>query len=79
MNDTPTPVLWLDLDGTVRHGKDELGHFVNNAADVVVFPEAVQMMRRAYRETPEQRWERMRKWVQSKIKPEEVKAESGGV
>ena len=42
----PTPLLALDLDGTVRHGKDELGHFVNTLDDVVVFPEAVEMMRR---------------------------------
>ena len=34
---TPKPVLWLDLDGTVRHGFDELGRFVNTAADVVIF------------------------------------------
>jgi D-glycero-D-manno-heptose 1,7-bisphosphate phosphatase len=34
---TPKPVLWLDLDGTVRHGFDELGRFVNTAADVKVF------------------------------------------
>lgn len=40
------PVLYLDIDGTVRHGKDELGHFVNGAGDVVVFPEAVEQMRR---------------------------------
>ena len=48
---TPTaekrvPVLYLDLDGTVRHSKDELGHFVNGPEDVVVFPEATEMMRR---------------------------------
>jgi D-glycero-D-manno-heptose 1,7-bisphosphate phosphatase len=41
-----TPLLCLDLDGTVRHGKDELGHFVNGPEDVVVFGEAVEMMRR---------------------------------
>ena len=41
-----TPLLCLDLDGTVRHGKDELGRFVNGPEDVVVFPEAVEMMRR---------------------------------
>lgn len=41
-----TPLLCLDLDGTVRHGYDELGRFVNTAEDVVVFPEAVEMMRR---------------------------------
>jgi D-glycero-D-manno-heptose 1,7-bisphosphate phosphatase len=31
------PVLYCDIDGTVRHGKDELGHFVNTAADVRLF------------------------------------------
>lgn len=41
-----TPVLYLDLDGTVRLGYDELGRFVNGPEDVVVFPEAVEMMRR---------------------------------
>ena len=41
------PVLYLDLDGTVRQGKDDaLGRFVNNSGDVVVFPEATEMMRR---------------------------------
>lgn len=40
------PVLYLDLDGTVRHGFDELGRFVNTRDDVVVFPEAVELMRR---------------------------------
>lgn len=40
-------VLYLDLDGTVRQGKDDaLGRFVNGPKDVVVFPEAVAMMRR---------------------------------
>jgi D-glycero-D-manno-heptose 1,7-bisphosphate phosphatase len=39
------PLLVLDLDGTVRHGKDELGRFVNTAADVAVFPEAIAQMR----------------------------------
>jgi D-glycero-D-manno-heptose 1,7-bisphosphate phosphatase len=33
----PTPVLYLDLDGTVRWGKDELGRFVNGPEDVRVF------------------------------------------
>ncbi len=43
----PTPLLCLDLDGTVRQGKDDaLGRFVNGPDDVVVFPEAVEMMRR---------------------------------
>jgi D-glycero-D-manno-heptose 1,7-bisphosphate phosphatase len=40
------PVLYLDIDGTVRHGRNELGHFVNGPNDVVIFPEAVQLMRR---------------------------------
>jgi len=45
--ETPTPVLYLDIDGTVRQGKDDsLGRFVNGPEDVVVFPEAVEMMRR---------------------------------
>jgi D-glycero-D-manno-heptose 1,7-bisphosphate phosphatase len=40
-------VLYLDIDGTVRQGKDDaLGRFVNGPEDVVVFPEAVAMMRR---------------------------------
>jgi len=40
------PVLYLDIDGTVRHGKDQLGRFVNGPEDVVVFPEAVRQMKR---------------------------------
>lgn len=40
------PLLYLDLDGTVRKGRTELGRFVNKASDVLVFPEAVTMMRR---------------------------------
>lgn len=31
------PVLYLDLDGTVRHGKTEIGRFVNGPKDVRVF------------------------------------------
>lgn len=31
------PVLYCDIDGTIRHGKDELGRFVNTAEDVKVF------------------------------------------
>jgi D-glycero-D-manno-heptose 1,7-bisphosphate phosphatase len=39
-------LLVLDIDGTVRQGKDDaLGRFVNTASDVVVFPEAIQRMR----------------------------------
>jgi D-glycero-D-manno-heptose 1,7-bisphosphate phosphatase len=44
-NEKATRLLVLDLDGTVRHGKDELGHFVNKASDVVIFPEALTQMR----------------------------------
>lgn len=40
------PVLFLDLDGTVRHGLEELGRHVNKPEDVVIFPEALAMMRR---------------------------------
>lgn len=38
-------LLVLDLDGTVRHGFDELGRFVNCADDVVIFPEAIARMK----------------------------------
>lgn len=43
------PVLYLDLDGTVRWGKDELGRFVNGPADVRVFDEVPALLAR-YRE-----------------------------
>lgn len=47
ITEKPTPVLYLDIDGTVREGKDDpLGKFVNGPEDVRVFPEAVEMMRR---------------------------------
>lgn len=39
-----TPVLYLDLDDTVRKGKATLGRFVNNASDVVVFPEVPDIL-----------------------------------
>ncbi|MFI6927328.1 hypothetical protein ACIBIZ_45875 [Nonomuraea spiralis] len=35
------PVLYLDIDGTVREAR-----FVNGTEDVRVFPEAVEVMRR---------------------------------
>lgn len=35
----PVPLLIVDLDSTVRYGKDELGRFVNGPDDVVIFPE----------------------------------------
>lgn len=37
MKEKPTKVLYLDLDGTVRKGYDELGRFVNKKEDVEVF------------------------------------------
>lgn len=40
------PLLVVDVDSTIRHGFDELGRFVNGPGDVVVFPEATEMMRR---------------------------------
>lgn len=39
------PLLVLDIDGTVRHGLDQLGRFVNGPEDVVLFPEALDRMR----------------------------------
>lgn len=39
-------MLALDLDGTVRHGFDELGRFVNGPDDVFIFPEALAQMRK---------------------------------
>lgn len=46
-NERRVPVLYLDIDGTVRQGKDDdLGRFVNGPDDVHVFPEAVKLMRR---------------------------------
>lgn len=45
--ETAVPLLALDLDGTVREGKDDaLGKFVNGPEDVRVFPAAVTMMQR---------------------------------
>jgi D-glycero-D-manno-heptose 1,7-bisphosphate phosphatase len=40
------PVLYLDLDGTVRHHKDDPDRFVNQPDDVMVYPEAVTVMKR---------------------------------
>lgn len=42
----PVPLLFLDIDSTVRKGFDEVGHFINKPSDVEVFPEAVEQMRR---------------------------------
>lgn len=40
-----TNVLYVDLDGTVRQGLDELGRFVNGPEDVRVFPEVPRILR----------------------------------
>lgn len=46
MTEKRVALLVLDIDGTVREGKDDaLGRFVNCAEDVRVFPEAVKLMR----------------------------------
>lgn len=36
--------LYADIDGTVRHGPDELGRFVRGLADVVVYPEVPALL-----------------------------------
>jgi len=38
------PVLYLDLDGTVRWGKDELGRFANGPEDVRIFDEVPALL-----------------------------------
>ncbi len=40
----PVPVLYCDIDGTIRLGKDELGRFVNTKEDVEVFPEVPDLL-----------------------------------
>lgn len=44
LNENPTPLLVVDIDGTVRQGKTEMGKWCNTPADVMVMPEAVTMM-----------------------------------
>lgn len=44
MSDIEVPVLWTDIDGTIRWGKDELGRFVNTKADVQVFDEVPDLL-----------------------------------
>lgn len=38
------PVLYCDIDGTIRWGKDEFGRFVNTAEDVRVFDEVPDLL-----------------------------------
>ncbi len=40
------PVLFLDLDDTVRWGRDTLGRWVNTPDDVRIFPEVPDLLRR---------------------------------
>lgn len=41
----PTAVLYIDIDGTVRWGKTELGRFVNTKDDVRVFDGVPEILR----------------------------------
>lgn len=45
MGERPTPVLYLDLDGTVRWGRDELGRFINGPEDVRLFDGVASLLR----------------------------------
>lgn len=40
------PVLYLDIDGTVRWSVDELGHYVGGPEDVHVYPEVPNLLYR---------------------------------
>lgn len=39
------PVLYCDIDGTIRWGKDELGRFVNTTKDVRVFDGVPELLK----------------------------------
>lgn len=39
------PVLYCDLDGTIRKGKDELGRFVNGPKDVEIFEGVPELLK----------------------------------
>jgi histidinol-phosphate phosphatase family protein len=43
-DDKRVPVLFLDLDGTVRKGFDEIGKFVNGPDDVELFPRMAERL-----------------------------------
>lgn len=45
----PTPILFIDLDGTVRKGIKELGGFVNGPSDVELFDGVYEILR-SYKE-----------------------------
>ena len=40
-----TPILFLDLDDTVRLGPKHLGRFVDGPADVEIFPEVPELLK----------------------------------
>lgn len=44
MSEKRVPILFLDLDGTVRKGFDEIGKFVNVADDVELFPRMAERL-----------------------------------
>lgn len=44
MGEKTVPVLYTDIDGTIRLGYDELGYFVNGADQVQVFPEVPDLL-----------------------------------
>lgn len=43
----PTPVLYVDIDSTVRHGYAELKRLVTTAEDVVIYPTALAKLKEA--------------------------------
>lgn len=43
-NEKTVPILYCDIDGTIRWGKDELERFVNTAEDVRVFDEVPDLL-----------------------------------
>jgi D-glycero-D-manno-heptose 1,7-bisphosphate phosphatase len=49
MDEQLKKVLFVDLDGTIRHGKDELGFFGTKPEHVIIY-EGVPQILRAYRE-----------------------------
>lgn len=41
----PKPVLFLDLDGTIILGKEELGHFITGPQEVELFPGVLDLVK----------------------------------
>lgn len=44
ISDKKVPVLYCDIDGTIRWGKEQLGRFVNTPEDVRVFDEVPALL-----------------------------------